>query len=62
MVKSEETIINNIGKKNIYYCSICKTAFLNFKNATSDRLLARRPGLEPGSRSDSGKLGIRIHG
>lgn len=35
MVKSEEIIINNIGKKNIYYCIICKTAFLKFKNAES---------------------------
>ena len=33
MVKSEEMIINNIGRKNIYYCSICKTAFLKYKNA-----------------------------
>lgn len=33
MVKSEEMIIKNVGKKMIYYCGICKTAFLKFKNA-----------------------------
>jgi len=35
MVTSEEMIINNIGRKVIYHCSICQTAFLTYKNAES---------------------------
>lgn len=38
MVRSEKIIVNNIGKKVIHSCSICKTAFLNFEKAENCEL------------------------